>query len=209
MIEGSSGALSVAGALDYETTPSYPLTVTASDPAGGTSTSTAAVTVTVTDVDEAPGFGAADYAFAVAEDAAVGTAVGTVSATDPEGGAVSYAITAGNEAGAFALDAATGALTVAGALDYETADNYGLTVTASDAAGHTATADVAITVTDVAYPPTFGADSYAWSVAEDAAVGAAVGSRSARRSRRAGRWPTRSRRATRRGCSRSMRPPGA
>ena len=148
--------------------------MTARDPAGGTST--AAVTVTVTNVDEAPGFGAADYDFSVAEDAAVGATVGTVDATDPEDGAVSYALTAGNEAGAFALAAATGALTVAGALDYETADNYGLTVTARDAAGHTATADVAVTVTDVAYPPTFGADSYAWSVAEDAAVGAAVGS---------------------------------
>ncbi len=176
-IDAGTGALTVAGALDYETTASYPLTVTASDPAGGTST--AAVTVTVTDVDEAPGFGAADYAFSVGEDVAVGAAVGTVSATDPEDGAVSYAVTAGNEAGAFALDAATGALTVAAALDYETADNYGLTVTASDAAGHTATADVAITVTDVAYAPVFGATSYAWSVAEDAAIGAALGTVSA------------------------------
>ena len=167
----------MAGALDYETTASYPLTVTASDPAGGTST--AAVTVTVANVDEAPGFGAADYDFSVAEDAAMGATVGTVDATDPEGGAVSYALTAGNEAGAFALAAATGALTVAGALDYETADNYNLTMTASDAAGHTATADVAITVTDVAYAPVFGATSYAWSVAEDAATGAALGTVSA------------------------------
>ena len=113
--------------------------------------------------------------FTVAEDAAVGAAVGRVSATDPEGGAVTYAITAGNDTGAFALDAGTGALTVAAALDYETADAYTLTVTASDAQGHTATADIAVTVTDVAYPPGFGATSYAWSVAEDAAVGAALG----------------------------------
>ena len=177
-LDASSGALTVAGALDYETTASYSLTVTASDPAGGTST--AAVTVTVTDVDEAPGFGAADYAFTVAEDAAVGAAVGTVTATDPEDGAVTFAITAGNDTGAFALDAGTGALTVAAALDYETADDYTLTVTASDAQGHTATADIAVTVTDVAYPPGFGATSYAWSVAEDAAVGAALGTVSAR-----------------------------
>ncbi len=172
-LDAASGALTVASALDYETTPSYPLTVTASDPAGATAT--AAVTVTVTDVDEAPGFGTADYAFSVAEDAAVGATVGTVDATDPEDGTLTYAITAGNEAGAFALDATTGVLSVAAALDYETADNYGLTVTASDAAGHTATAEVAITVTDVAYAPVFGATSYAWSVAEDAAVGAALG----------------------------------
>ena len=176
-LDASSGALTVAGALDYETTTSYSLTVTASDPAGGSAT--AAVTVTVTDVDEAPAFGAADYAFTVAEDAAVGAAVGTVAATDPEGGAVTYAITAGNDTGAFALDAGTGALTVAAALDYETADDYTLTVTASDAQGHTATADIAVTVTDVAYPPGFAESSYAWSVAEDAAVAAALGTVSA------------------------------
>ena len=172
-LDASRGALTVAAALDYETTASYGLTVTARDPAGGSST--AAVTVTVTDVDEAPAFGAADYAFTVAEDAAVGAAVGTVAATDPEDGAVSYAITAGNEAGAFAIDAGSGALTVAAALDYETADDYNLTVTASDAQGHTASADVSVTVTDVAYPPAFAESSYAWSVAEDAAVGAALG----------------------------------
>ncbi len=175
-LDAASGALTVAGTLDHETTPSVSLTLEAR--AGG-SQATTAVTVTVTDVDEAPAFGAADYAFNVGEDAAVGAAVGTVSATDPEDGTLTHAITAGNEAGAFAIDAGTGALTVAGALDYETADNYGLTVTASDAAGHAATADVALTVTDVAFPPVFGATSYAWSVAEDAAIGAALGTVSA------------------------------
>ena len=172
-LDASTGALTVAGALDHETTASYGLTVTARDPAGGSST--AAVTVTVTDVDEPPAFGAADYAFSVAEDAAVGAAVGTLTAADPEDGAVTYALTAGNDAGAFALDAATGALTVAATLDYETADDYTLTVTASDAQDHTATADIAVTVTDVAYAPVFAATSYAWSTAEDAAVGAALG----------------------------------
>ena len=129
----------------------------------------------MSDVDEAPGFGAADYAFSVAEDAATDAAVGAVTATDPEDGTLTYAITAGNEAGAFAIDAGTGALTVAGPLDYETTDEYHLTVTASDAAGHTATVDIKIMVTDVAFPPVFAEASYAWAVAEDAAVGAALG----------------------------------
>ncbi len=171
-LDASTGALTVAGTLDHETSASHTLTVEAR--AGGSQATTTA-TVTVTDVDEAPAFGTANYAFSVAEDAATGAAVGTVSATDPEDGALTYAITAGNEAGAFALDAGTGALTVAGTLDHETADDYGLTVAASDAAGHTATADVAITVTDVAFPPVFAETSYAWSVAEDAAVGVTVG----------------------------------
>ena len=167
-LDAGTGALTVAGTLDHEATPSVTLTVEAR--AGG-SQATVTVTVTVTDVDEPPAFGTADYAFSVAEDAATDAAVGTVSATDPEGGDLTYAITAGNEAGAFAIDASTVAISVAGTLDYEMADDYNLTVTASDAAGHTATADVAITVTDVAFSPVFAEASYAWSVAEDAAVG--------------------------------------
>ena len=147
-LDAGSGALTVAGTLDHEASASHTLTVEAR--AGG-SQATVTATVTVTDVDEAPAFGTADYEFSVAEDAAVDAAVGTVSATDPEDGALTYAITAGNETGAFAINASTGALTVAGTLDYETADDYHLTVTASDAAGHTATADIEITVTDVAF----------------------------------------------------------
>ena len=44
----SNGQVTVAGALDYETTSSYTLTVEASDGNGGTATVT--VTITVTDV---------------------------------------------------------------------------------------------------------------------------------------------------------------
>ena len=51
-------------------------------------------------------------AFSVEENSAVGTAVGTVVASDPDGDALTYAITAGNTDGAFAIDAASGALTV-------------------------------------------------------------------------------------------------
>ena len=123
-LDASTGALTAAGTLDHEASASHTLTVAAR--AGG-SQATTPVTVTVTDVDEAPAFGTADYEFSVAEDAAVDAAVGTVTATDPEDGTLTYAITAGNEAGAFAITAGTGALTVAGTLDYETADDYSLT----------------------------------------------------------------------------------
>ena len=97
-----------------------------------------------------PSFVGAPYRFTVSELAAVATLVGTLTATDAEGSAVTYAITAGDEAGAFALDASSGALTIAatGLLDYETAPTHTLTVAASDAAGGTVTAQVTITLTD-------------------------------------------------------------
>ena len=133
------------------------------------------MTVTVTNVDEPPAFDAASYAFSVAEDAAVGAAVGSVSATDPESGALTYAITAGNAAGAFALNTGTGALTLAKTLDRATTSSYSLTLTASDAAGATATATVAISVTSAGPRPVFGSASYAFSVAQTVTIGTRIG----------------------------------
>ena len=97
----------------------------------------------------APTYGAASYAFTVAEDAAVGAAVGTVTATAAGGTAVIYTVTAGDEHAAFAIDGSTGAMTVARRLDYETAASYTLTVAAHEEASAAATTTVTITVTDV------------------------------------------------------------
>ena len=252
-IDGGTGEITVAGALDHETTPTHTLTVEASDVSGGASTST--VSIAVTDVPEdlppAPGsvtaslvdgeavsvswdpvpgadlyeaeylasgseegwtslgsststsaslrpsggllcgtayelrvrargdgaayaaewgppsetvsvateacnrdpeFATSTYSFSIAEDAATTTPVGAVSATDPdEGDTVTYAITAGNEDGKFAVDGSTGELT--GALDHETTSTHTLTVEASDGNGGASTAAVSIAVTDVLDTP--------------------------------------------------------
>ena len=101
-----------------------------------------------------PAFTGAPYVFEAAEDAAVDDEVGTISATDPDADdTVAYSITDGNDDGHFALDGSAGAVTVAAALDYETTEEYTLTVEASDGRGGTATATVTITVTDVAEDP--------------------------------------------------------
>ena len=154
-LDPSSGLLTVAGPLDYATTPSYTLTLTATDPHGGTATTT--VSITVTDVIYTPVFAAAPYSFTVDEIAAVGTTVGLVRATDPEGRAVTHSLAAGNEEGTFAIDAATGTLTLARALDYATTPDYALTVTASTAEGGMETAAVTIAVTD--YVADYDADA--------------------------------------------------
>ena len=82
----------------------------------------------VPDVDEAPVAGTPVDA-SLAEDVAVGTVVGTVSATDPEGADLTYALTTGVP---FAVDPDTGAITTTAALDHETAASYALAFTASD-----------------------------------------------------------------------------
>ena len=177
-IDDGTGAITVAASLDHETVDAYTLTVEANDGDGGTATVT--VTVTVTDVVEDPSFDEARYAFEVAEDAAVGDAVGTVSATDPdEDDDVSYSITAGNGDGKFNIDDGTGAITMTASLDHETTDEYTLTVEASDGQNGTATVTVMVTVTDVAEAPSFDETSYAFEVGEDASSGDAVGTVSA------------------------------
>ena len=177
-IGSSSGAITVAAALDYETVTSYSLTVEASDGNGGTDTAT--VNITVTDVNEAPVFGSTSSTLSVSEAAAIGASVGTVSATDPDtGNTVTYSITAGNSAGKFSIGSSSGAITVAAALDYETDSSYTLTVEASDGNGGTDTATVNITVTDVNEAPVFGSTTYTFSVSEAAAIGTSVGTVSA------------------------------
>ena len=84
----------------------------------------------------APDFAPDTYSFTVDESVLTGTLVGTVSATDLDGGdVVSYSITAGNEDGRFAIAKDTGTITLAAALDYSVATFYTLTVRAEDGNG--------------------------------------------------------------------------
>ncbi|WP_243373696.1 cadherin domain-containing protein [Geotalea sp. SG265] len=85
-----------------------------------------------TPANSAPNLG--NYAVTLAENSAKGTTVETVSATDADGDRITYTIIAGNDSGAFAIDAASGAITVADAskLDFETIQKFTLTVQASD-----------------------------------------------------------------------------
>ena len=88
-----------------------------------------------------------DLTLTVAEDVAIGTLVGTIAATDPDGDEISFEITAGNEANAFGLSA-EGVLSTLSALDFETTSSYALTVMVSDGMNDVEVM-VSIEVTDV------------------------------------------------------------
>ncbi|PKH42729.1 putative Ig domain-containing protein [Nocardioides alpinus] len=122
---------------------------TATVTAGDLST-TATITVRVRDVEHPPVID--DQDFEVAEDAAVGSVVDSVVATDADGDTIAFSITGGNGSGRFAIDRASGALTLAGAVDFEGVTTYTLTVRAT-----TGTFDdeatVTVTVTDVDEAP--------------------------------------------------------
>jgi VCBS repeat-containing protein len=175
-IDAATGEITVAGQLDHETAPSYVLTVEVTDSGTPALSDSAAITINVNDVNEAPFIN--DQSFTVAEGAASGTSVGTVSAGDPDAGqTLTYAITAGNQAGAFAIDAATGEITVAGQLDHETAPSYVLTVEVTDS-GTPALSDAAtitIGVSNVNEAPTAANDAYGVDEDGTLAVGAPSG----------------------------------
>ena len=152
-IDQSSGALTFKMAPDFESASAngnddYEVIVRVSD---GTNTDMQIITVTVTDVNEAPTI--APQTFSVTENTTAGTTVGTVAATDEDAGSnLTFSITSGNIGNSFAINASSGAITVAGALDHETTPTYILTVQVSDG-DLSANATVTVNVTNVNEPP--------------------------------------------------------
>ncbi|MFC3912264.1 cadherin domain-containing protein, partial [Pseudaeromonas sharmana] len=152
-INSSTGVITLAAGqhLDYETVPQHVLTVTASD---GSLSDTATVTINVGNInDNAPNV--LDSSVTVAESTAAGTVLVnvndsyTLNDTDRDGQAIRYQITGGNAAGLFVIDSATGAISLATGqhLDYETAQQHQLTVSATDGT-RSDTATVTINVGD-------------------------------------------------------------
>ncbi len=152
-----TGAISVnnPAALNFESQSSFNLTVQATDSAGLSGTP-ATVTVNLGNVNEAPLFGALPP-LGVVENATAGAPVGSVGASDPDAGqTLTYSIVGGNTGDAFAINPATGAISVnnSAALDFETNPNFNLTVQATDSGGLSAQVTIPVTLNDVSEGPT-------------------------------------------------------
>jgi hypothetical protein len=92
----------------------------------------------------------------VDENAANGTVVGTVVASDVDAGDhLTYSIIAGNTGGAFAINSPTGQITVANlaVLDYETNPAFRVTVRVTDTGGLAAEAAVTVNLSAVNEAP--------------------------------------------------------
>jgi hypothetical protein len=172
-IDPGTGALSVADglAVDFETTPSFSLTVAVTDNGSPPATGTAAITIDLTDVNDAPVVDPAT--FSVAENSATGTPVGTVTFTDQDAGQTHvFAVTAGNTGGVFTIDPATGEVTLAGPVDFETTSSYSLTVEVTDDGTPAMIGSVTITVdiTNLNEPPSIAAPASISTVRDVAVV---------------------------------------
>jgi hypothetical protein len=170
-VNATTGAVTVANGslLNYEAATSHNITVRVTDQGGLTFDKT--LTVNVTNVNEAPS-NATLSASTVAEDATNGTAVGTVTGSDPDAGATfSYALT-DNAGGRFAVNATTGAVTVANGslLNYEAATSHNITARVTDQGGLTFDKAFTVAVTNVNEAPSNATLSVS-TVGENAANG--------------------------------------
>ena len=147
-IEPSAGQLTVAVAMDHETSPALVVNVTATDPRG--KAATVPVNITVTDVNEPPAFAADTVNLEVRNDSIVDVLIGDpVAAVDPdEGDTTTYSMTGTANAASFiGIKPNNGQLFVKAELDpYDDIDQYEVEVKAWDADGLYDT--VAVTITE-------------------------------------------------------------
>ncbi len=178
-IDPKSGVILLTGALDYEKTRDYFLTVQAMDGGDPPLSNRAMVNVSVHDAnDNTPDFTQVSYSATVSESAPPGQGVVTVTATDADSGdngKVSYAILSGDRHNQFAVDAISGRVTVASALDREMVSSYVLEVAAVDAGvpnALSATVLVDIDISDANdNPPIFPRGNYTAYAQEDKPLG--------------------------------------
>ncbi|WP_284180417.1 cadherin domain-containing protein, partial [Rhabdaerophilum sp. SD176] len=177
-IDSLTGALTFVTAPDFELPTDtggdnvYDVQVQAADGLGGTTTQN--IAVKVTNQNEAPTITSSTTQSVVEN----GTAVLTVTATDPDAGAsLTYSIVAGvGDHAKFAIHPTTGALSFVTAPDFENpqdtgADNtYNVRVQVADGLGGITTQDIAVAVTNQNEAPTITSAATATIYEGDTAV---------------------------------------
>lgn len=138
-----------AAALDYETATSYTLTVQADDGEGSNNTATQDITISVNDIAPLITSG---QSFNVNESTTNSSVLGTVANTG-DNDSISWSIQSGNDAGIFAINAATGEITLSDTsqLDASATGSYTLGVQATDGTT-SSTENITITVLDDVVP---------------------------------------------------------
>jgi Ca2+-binding RTX toxin-like protein len=139
---------------DYEVTTAGAVTTVVdrrANPVEGTATLRNVETLRFADqqvaiVLDLPPVGIALSKASVLETAAIGTVVGVVTASDPEGGPLTYAL---GGAAADLFEMVGNEIRVKSGLDFETAESHDLKVTVTDEAGNSASKTFVIAVTDV------------------------------------------------------------
>ncbi|KAM9811387.1 protocadherin-16-like [Syngnathus typhle] len=182
-IDAVTGIITTLSQLDYEKNPNPSITVVATDEGRPPLSSTAVVNIVLQDInDNEPVFESNFYNVSVGEDAAPGTCILEVMATDADGGSfgsISYSLSSGQNSATnsqFTIDKETGVICTRAALDRDQGQSsYDFTVTAVDGGGLSTQAYVKVDLVDVNdNRPTFYPLSYAVSLSSQSAPGTSV-----------------------------------
>lgn len=155
-INATTGQITVnnPASLDFENEAPFVLTISVTDNGTPALTSSAKLGIQLTDVNDTPIL--YNAAVTIPENSAAGTnvlAYNTVAFDQDQGQTLTYAITAGNRNNTFAIDAATGQITVANpvGLDFENEPFYDLTIQVTDNGNpaRSSTASLKVLMSDV------------------------------------------------------------
>ncbi|KAH8409560.1 hypothetical protein KR222_008523 [Zaprionus bogoriensis] len=180
-INASNGTILSSASFDYEERRSYTLHIRAKNP-DSIMESNAILYVHILGINEYyPQFVQTTFHFDVSETSAVGTAVGSVQATDKdsgEDGRVYYLLVGSSNDKGFGINIHTGLIHISRSLDRETQNRAILTVIAKNygsiRGNDTDEAQVIISIQDGNDPPEFLQRYYTSSVLESAPVGTVV-----------------------------------
>ena len=128
----NNGTLMTMGQIDYEFLTTYTVRLLVTD--SGNLKDNATIVVNVHNLNEPPVV-FANQAYVGVENSPRGTVIGTIHGSDPDAGTVlTWSIRSGNDNGSFALDPATGVLSLAfnEALDYERQTVYTVLIDVKD-----------------------------------------------------------------------------
>ena len=173
MTVSETGEVTLTGDLDFEANSTLVVMLEISD---GANITTEEITINVINDDEPATIAATLNASSFAENAAIGAAIASVDASDPEGSAVTFTLS-GTGSDNFSIDA-SGNITLASGLDYETATSYDLTVVADDGT-YASTEVITISVADVNEAPTLSATVAFNAFLENTATGTTIATSSA------------------------------
>ncbi|XP_044133344.1 protocadherin gamma-B6-like [Bufo gargarizans] len=167
--------------LDREEQSLYELILTALDGGNPQKSSTATIKIIVQDFnDNLPMFSQDTYHIRLNENAAVGSLVIQLNATDEDEGSngqITYFFShiPDNACQLFTIDSLNGGVKVLGNLDYETSDTYEMIVVAKDGGGHVTHCKVSIQVIDVNdNTPEITITSLSATISEDSPPGTVI-----------------------------------
>ncbi len=180
-IVGNELRLKAGTSLDFETQASFDISVEVDDAGvGGTPDDSQAHTLNLDDVNETP-TDIAPNSFAVDEntDTSSGFSLGTLTATDEDGGETfSYSIAGGVDAAVFSVGGAGSdeLMITDGVLDFETKSSYSVIVRVTDSGGNTYDETLTVSVNDLNETPTdIAPNSFAVDENTDTSSGFSLG----------------------------------